>query len=153
MVRTMNTMIDQLRQALRASGFATVLLAMTVPAWEQDSTGGIASNRYIVNRAALYIDGIPFHELSNAVLSRIDSTEVLRGPQSTLYGTESEAGLLIINSRQSRTSATRPGLASSTSCSARTAPTTRLHAAGCAPHHRRGAGSRPGARSHPAGVT
>ena len=47
---------------------------------------GIESNPYIVNRAALYIDGIPFRELSNAVLSQIDSIEVLRGPQSTLYG-------------------------------------------------------------------
>ena len=62
---------------------------------------GIESNPYIVNRAALYIDGIPFRELSNAVLSQIDSIEVLRGPQSTLYGANSEAGLLIINSRQS----------------------------------------------------
>ncbi|MXW73878.1 MAG: TonB-dependent receptor plug domain-containing protein [Gammaproteobacteria bacterium] len=61
---------------------------------------GIESNPYIVNRAALYIDGIPFRELSNAVLSQIESIEVLRGPQSTLYGANSEAGLLIINSRQ-----------------------------------------------------
>ena len=61
---------------------------------------GIESNPYIVNRAALYIDGVPFRELSNAVLSQIDSIEVLRGPQSTLYGANSEAGLLIINSRQ-----------------------------------------------------
>ena len=61
---------------------------------------GVESNPYIVNRAALYIDGIPFRELSNAVLSQIESIEVLRGPQSTLYGANSEAGLLIINGRQ-----------------------------------------------------
>ncbi|MEM9758848.1 MAG: TonB-dependent receptor [Pseudomonadota bacterium] len=63
---------------------------------------GIESNPAIVNRAAVYIDGVPFRELSNAVLDQIDSIEVLRGPQSTLYGANSEAGLFIINSRQPR---------------------------------------------------
>ncbi|MEL7046129.1 MAG: TonB-dependent receptor, partial [Pseudomonadota bacterium] len=63
---------------------------------------GIESNPAIVNRAAIYIDGVPFRELSNAVLDQIDSIEVLRGPQSTLYGANSEAGLFIINSRQPR---------------------------------------------------
>ncbi|MEM6486302.1 MAG: TonB-dependent receptor [Pseudomonadota bacterium] len=61
---------------------------------------GIESNQGNVNRAALYFDGIPFRELSNTVLSQIASIEVLRGPQSTLYGANSEAGLFIVNSRQ-----------------------------------------------------
>lgn len=64
------------------------------------SIRGIESNPFIVNRAALYIDGIPFRELSNAILNQVDSIEVLRGPQSTLYGANSEAGLLLINTRQ-----------------------------------------------------
>ncbi|MCG8440542.1 MAG: TonB-dependent receptor, partial [Caulobacterales bacterium] len=64
------------------------------------SIRGIESNPFIVNRAAIYIDGIPFRELSNAVLNQIASIEVLRGPQSTLYGANSEAGLILITTRQ-----------------------------------------------------
>lgn len=64
------------------------------------SIRGIESNPFIVNRAAIYIDGIPFRELSNAVLNQIQSIEVLRGPQSTLYGANSEAGLILINTRR-----------------------------------------------------
>ena len=41
------------------------------------SIRGIESNPYIVNRAALYIDGIPFRELSNAVLSQLSSSSLL----------------------------------------------------------------------------
>lgn len=63
---------------------------------------GVESNPYIVNRADVYIDGIPFRELSNAVLNHIDGIEVLRGPQSTLYGANSEAGLILVNSRAPR---------------------------------------------------
>lgn len=63
------------------------------------SIRGIESNPFIVNRAAVYIDGIPFRELSNAVLNQVQSVEVLRGPQATLYGANSESGLIIINTR------------------------------------------------------
>ncbi|MEO0460527.1 MAG: TonB-dependent receptor [Myxococcota bacterium] len=60
---------------------------------------GVESNLFIVNRAAVYIDGIPFRELSNSVLSELGSVEILRGPQSTLYGANAESGLVLIRTR------------------------------------------------------
>ncbi|MEM9375953.1 MAG: TonB-dependent receptor [Pseudomonadota bacterium] len=63
------------------------------------SIRGVESNPFIVNRAAVYIDGIPFRELNNSVLTQLDSVEVLRGPQSTLYGANTETGLIVINTR------------------------------------------------------
>ncbi|MEM1191683.1 MAG: TonB-dependent receptor [Pseudomonadota bacterium] len=63
------------------------------------SIRGVESNPFIVNRAAVYIDGIPFRELSNSVLTQLDAVEILRGPQSTLYGANTESGLVLIRTR------------------------------------------------------
>lgn len=63
------------------------------------SIRGVESNPFIVNRAAVYIDGIPFRELNNSVLAQLDGAEVLRGPQSTLYGANTSSGLVLLKTR------------------------------------------------------
>lgn len=63
------------------------------------SIRGVASNPFIVNRTAVYVDDVPFREISDQLLSSIDSIEVLRGPQGTLYGANAEAGVVVIRTR------------------------------------------------------
>ena len=46
------------------------------------SIRGIESNPFIVNRAAVYMDGIAFRELSHAVLNQVESVEVLEQPDT-----------------------------------------------------------------------
>lgn len=57
---------------------------------------GLESNPFIVNRTAVYIDGIPFRSVDNPLLTGASQIEVLRGPQGTLYGANADAGLVII---------------------------------------------------------
>jgi iron complex outermembrane recepter protein len=60
---------------------------------------GIESNPFIANRAAVYIDGIPFRQPADQALGFAEQVEVLRGPQGTLYGANTESGLVLIQTR------------------------------------------------------
>ncbi|MCU0617421.1 MAG: TonB-dependent receptor [Gemmatimonadaceae bacterium] len=57
---------------------------------------GLESNPFIVNRTAIYIDGIPFRTIDNQLLTNASQIEILRGPQGTLYGANADAGLVIV---------------------------------------------------------
>ncbi|WP_199553301.1 TonB-dependent receptor [Sandaracinobacteroides hominis] len=60
------------------------------------SIRGIESNPFIVNRAAVYIDGIPFRDPDAQVLADAAQIEILKGPQGTLYGANASAGVIVI---------------------------------------------------------
>lgn len=63
------------------------------------SIRGIESNPFIVNRAAVYIDGIPYRDPDDINVRNAMQIEILRGPQSTLYGANANAGIIVIETR------------------------------------------------------
>ena len=61
------------------------------------SIRGIESNPFIINRTAVYVDGIPYLDPDSIRLHNVEQIEVLRGPQGTLYGANTNAGVFVIN--------------------------------------------------------
>lgn len=61
------------------------------------SIRGIESNPFVVNRAAVYVDGIPYREPDNINIRQAQQIEVLKGPQSALYGANADAGIIVVN--------------------------------------------------------
>lgn len=63
------------------------------------SIRGIGVNPLSENRVAVYIDDVPFRTINNKLLLDVSQIEVLRGPQGTLYGANTEGGVIVINTR------------------------------------------------------
>lgn len=63
------------------------------------SIRGIESNPFIVNRTAVYVDGIPYREPDMLSLHDVSQIEILRGPQGTLYGSNADAGVIVITTK------------------------------------------------------
>ena len=63
------------------------------------SIRGIESNPFIVNRTAVYVDGIPYREPDMLRLHDVSQIEILRGPQGTLYGSNADAGVIVITTK------------------------------------------------------
>lgn len=64
---------------------------------------GISSfNTAIYSPAGMYVDGvnIPLHYMYNMELLDLERVEILRGPQGTLYGRNSESGVVNLVTRQ-----------------------------------------------------
>ena len=63
------------------------------------SIRGIESNPFIVNRTAVYVDGIPYRDPDMLRLHNVNQVEILRGPQGTLYGSNADAGVIVISTK------------------------------------------------------
>lgn len=63
------------------------------------SIRGVESNPFVVNRAAVYVDGIPYREPDNINIRQAQQVEVFKGPQSALYGANADAGIIVINTK------------------------------------------------------
>lgn len=63
------------------------------------SIRGVGANPLSENRIAVYIDDIPFRTINDKLLTDISQIEVLRGPQGTLYGANTEGGVIVINTK------------------------------------------------------
>ncbi|TMO95875.1 TonB-dependent receptor, partial [Pseudoalteromonas sp. S3178] len=63
------------------------------------SIRGIESNPFIVNRTAVYVDGIPYRDPDMLRLHNVNQIEILRGPQGTLYGSNANAGIIVISTK------------------------------------------------------
>ncbi len=89
-------------------------IADYVPNFQQFSVGGagmytpsirgLSAEITAINSSSIgtYIDGVPFTNSmgNNMVLDDIESIEVLRGPQGTLYGKNAYAGALVITTKK-----------------------------------------------------
>jgi iron complex outermembrane receptor protein len=99
--------------ALSASGTTDVMqIDAYVPNMHLTNSGGRASVNYLSMRGfintetaidpsiAIYVDGVPvtdFYSTSQS-LANVEQVEVLKGPQGTLYGVNSQAGVINIRS-------------------------------------------------------
>jgi iron complex outermembrane receptor protein len=61
------------------------------------SIRGVGANPLSENRTAVYIDDIPFTTINDKLLNDVSQIEVLRGPQGTIYGANTEGGVIVIN--------------------------------------------------------
>lgn len=73
------------------------------------SIRGIGANPLSENRVAVYIDDIPYRTVNDKLLMDVSQIEVLRGPQGTLYGANTEGGVIVINTRMPDTDLTAKG--------------------------------------------
>ncbi|WP_141235459.1 TonB-dependent receptor [Pseudoalteromonas sp. NBT06-2] len=73
------------------------------------SIRGIGANPLSENRVTVYIDDIPYRTVNDKLLMGVSQIEVLRGPQGTLYGANTEGGVIVINTKMPDTDLTAKG--------------------------------------------